>query len=412
VIPDPTPAAPTLPVSTLPVPTPPPPAFHDPTGLSWGQVAPPTPPEARGLDGLHSTRLEFTGIGAEYFRVWVVHTLLSLLTLGIYSAWAKARKARWFARHTLLLGDAFDYHAEPWRILVGRVLGLVLLAGYSFAFDWSFSAGLVMLGLLCALGPALFAGAQRFRLANTSWRGLRFGHSMPLLGAYRVGVPVLLVWTSGTVLTALHAPGPWLVAAGLGLLAVAPWAHARLKQIQHGHAHYAGRPFSFHTRFGGFYRIHASAFGIALVGGTVVGFICSLLGGLVPGAAALPGFFIGLVITAVTLSLFVWPYFAARTQQLVWHHTRWGELRFHTRIESQGLRRLVIMQVLATLFTAGLYWPFAAVALARYRVGAMSVLSEQPLDEVLAALPPSAAPGDGRASGDAAADLFGLDLGW
>lgn len=39
---------------------------------------------------------EFTGDGAEYFRIWVINLLLTLATLGIYSAWAKVRKARYF----------------------------------------------------------------------------------------------------------------------------------------------------------------------------------------------------------------------------------------------------------------------------------------------------------------------------
>ncbi|MCS6766168.1 MAG: DUF898 domain-containing protein, partial [Candidatus Protistobacter heckmanni] len=33
--------------------------------------------------------LRFTGSGAEYFRIWIVNLSLSVLTLGIYSAWAK-----------------------------------------------------------------------------------------------------------------------------------------------------------------------------------------------------------------------------------------------------------------------------------------------------------------------------------
>ena len=34
---------------------------------------------------------EFTGDGAEYFRIWIVNTLLTLLTGGVFFAWAKVR---------------------------------------------------------------------------------------------------------------------------------------------------------------------------------------------------------------------------------------------------------------------------------------------------------------------------------
>jgi len=33
--------------------------------------------------------LEFTGKGGEYFGIWIVNLFFSVLTLGIYSAWAK-----------------------------------------------------------------------------------------------------------------------------------------------------------------------------------------------------------------------------------------------------------------------------------------------------------------------------------
>ena len=57
----------------------------------------------------HVRRPVFTGEGAEYFRIWVVNLLLTLLTLGVYSAWAKVRKQRWFWQHTRLDGHVFDF---------------------------------------------------------------------------------------------------------------------------------------------------------------------------------------------------------------------------------------------------------------------------------------------------------------
>jgi hypothetical protein len=40
--------------------------------------------------------LVFTGEGGEYFRIWVINTVLSIVTLGIYSAWAKFARRRTF----------------------------------------------------------------------------------------------------------------------------------------------------------------------------------------------------------------------------------------------------------------------------------------------------------------------------
>jgi uncharacterized membrane protein YjgN (DUF898 family) len=106
----------------------------------------------------------------------------------------------------------------------------------------------------------------------------------------------------------------------------------------------------------------------------------------------------------------VWPYFAARTQQIVWGHTRFaGRVGFAGHMRGWALWKLVIGQSLFTLLTAGLYWPFAAVAIARYRIESVEVVGDQPLPvlRVQAGSPPA-----DRAAADAAADVFGLDLGW
>ncbi|MGA3159250.1 MAG: DUF898 family protein, partial [Steroidobacteraceae bacterium] len=47
---------------------------------------------------------EFRGEGGEYFRIWIVNLLLTLLTLGIYSAWAKVRKQRYLYSNTSVAG--------------------------------------------------------------------------------------------------------------------------------------------------------------------------------------------------------------------------------------------------------------------------------------------------------------------
>src|SRR5687768_1367606 len=76
-------------------------------------------------------RLEFTGTGGEYFRIWIVNLFLSLVTLGVYSAWAKVRKKKYFYGSTRLDGDAFDYFASPVAILKGRAIAATVLVVYA-----------------------------------------------------------------------------------------------------------------------------------------------------------------------------------------------------------------------------------------------------------------------------------------
>jgi len=384
------------------------------TGVKSSLQAPPEPESIE--PGARAARLQFTGQGAEYFRIWVVNTLLTIVTLGVYSAWAKVRKTRYFWQNTRLDGHAFDFHGKPKAVLIGRVVALVLLVGYSLAFEFSRRAGLAMIVVLCVVGPWLFARAQRFRLANTSWRGLRFGFSGGMAEAYRVGLPPLAIWFSGTVVAVVANQRVALASlAGLAAVALLPWMHHRLKAWQHARATYGDRSFAFLQATTGFYRTYfvagalllGAGAGIALAGVVAFG---ALLGAMFGrgNSAAVAG--VGLLASLAVFfvaALAAWPYFAARLQAIVWSHTRVGDVRFATAIAPWPLGKLVARNVLLTLATAGLYWPFASVALARYRVECMRAESQQPLVAIAA----STGKGTQDAAGDAAADAFGVDIG-
>jgi uncharacterized membrane protein YjgN (DUF898 family) len=60
-----------------------------------------------------------------------------------------------------------------------------------------------------------------------------------------------------------------------------------------------------------------------------------------------------------------------------------------------------------TLLTCGLYWPWAAVALARYKLGCLELESNRSMAAVAMAV--AVQPVD--AAGDGSLDAFGLDIG-
>jgi uncharacterized membrane protein YjgN (DUF898 family) len=379
----------------------------------------PPPAEQQALPAGFNEQLHFDGRASEYFRIWVVNLLFTLLTLGLYAPWAKVRKARWFAQHTVLAGDRFDFHGDPRRILMGRLVALALLLLWSYAFEFSLWLGLAVLALFCVAGPLLFASAQRFKLANTSWRGLRFGFDVPRAEVYRVCVPLLLLWTASSVVQAAEFASntPLLVVAGLTVLGL-PWAHARLKLLQHNHARFGTQRFSFLPRTSGFYGLYAKAFGLLLLGGALAGGVGALLASVMHTWAHKAGVkpellnvaLLTSAVAALCMWVMAWPYFAARSQQLVWGQTRFSAVRFEGHMTGRRLWRLVLGNSALVLLTAGLYWPFAAVAVARYRVQAIQVLSDQPMPDVQA--PTAATAAETRATGDGAADFFGLDIGW
>ena len=82
-------------------------------GLPGGQIT-------AASAGVDWERVRFHGSGADYFRIWIVNLVLTLLTLGIFSAWATVRQRRYLYGCTEVGGSRFDFHGKPVRILVGR----------------------------------------------------------------------------------------------------------------------------------------------------------------------------------------------------------------------------------------------------------------------------------------------------
>ncbi len=136
---------------------------------------------------------EFTGKTGEYFRIWIVNILLTIVTLGIYSAWAKVRNHRYFYGNTILDGSAFEYTADPIKILRGRIIAVAILIAYQSAGLVSTSASIIAFALLMVIMPAMIVLALRFRMRYTSWRNIPFGFVPNFKTAYMLfGLPMLL----------------------------------------------------------------------------------------------------------------------------------------------------------------------------------------------------------------------------
>ncbi|MGO4470137.1 DUF898 family protein, partial [Pseudoduganella sp. RAF53_2] len=146
-------------------------------------------------------QLTFSATGSEYFRIWIVNVLLTIVTLGIYSAWAKVRSNQYFYSSARLAGSSFEYHGNPKAILKGRIAALILVGGYHAAVRTSITAALVMAAVMACVMPYLVWKSLQFKLHNTSYRGIRFGFDgsvgkaylyyllMPLLAATVVMLP-------------------------------------------------------------------------------------------------------------------------------------------------------------------------------------------------------------------------------
>jgi uncharacterized membrane protein YjgN (DUF898 family) len=357
--------------------------------------------------------LRFGGSGSEYFRIWIVNLLLLVVTLGLYFPYARARRMRYFYGNTWVGEHALAFHGQGGTMLRGYLLVLVLFMLFSAASNWSPGVGLVALLGLLLLWPALFRSGQRFRMSNTSWRGLRLGFEGDTALAYRRLWPLLVVallllgsdlvrLALGLGLDGNNAPGLMFgLAAGVAMLLV-PWCHWRLKQYQHGHYSYAGEQAEFDAGASAFY---LAPFKAGLITGGA-GVALAVLGAM--GAAASSPLLVALSLPLFAVLLVVAKsYYTARMQNMIWNGTHSRSLGLSSDLHTGPLLRLSLKNLLLSVVTLGFYWPFAAVALARLRLESVSVELAPSFDILLAR------PRDPQAdaSGDAVGEIFGIDAG-
>jgi uncharacterized membrane protein YjgN (DUF898 family) len=387
------------------------------------------------LPSEHRLPLRFTGSGSEYFRIWIVNLLLTLLTLTLYYPWAKVRRLRYFYGNTLVGDHPLGFHANPLKMLRGYLLVAVMLVTYSVAGNVSPLAGLIAFLVVAAIWPALLKSSMQFRLANTSWRGLRFRFRGSVRGAYAALLPFFLpglIFVAALVAVPDQKQPPiWYVTMTmlvmLATFALIPWLWWRLKKYQHDHFAYGPEQTELRTGVGSFYGVFAETLGIGAAGSMVV-FIALAL--IVAGVAAI-GIFAGVFggdgggdnkknvivaifigVAAFVVAMFVMqlvprPYFTAKMQNLTWTRTASHSVGFVSTLRFWPLFGLTLKNWLLMVVTLGLYWPFAMVALHRMRVQAVTVVMQ--VDPQT--LADEARQGDGEAAGDAAGDLFGLDVG-
>ncbi|WP_077594591.1 YjgN family protein [Polaromonas sp. A23] len=380
-----------------------------------------TNPSGAGDSQAYHLRIEFTGSGSEYFRIWIVNLLLLLVTLGIYFPWAKVRRLRYFYGNTLVDGEPLDFHGNPLKMLKGYLLVGLLFGLYSVAGNFSAMAGLIAFVIVTAIWPALLKSSMQFRMANTSWRGLRFSFRGSLGDAYRAVLPMflpgLVILAAVTRVADPEKPPNWYLFTVLGVVlvgvAVAPWLMWNLKQYQHNHYALASLQTNFKATLGSFYKVVFKTLGVMLLAAllTAAVFAAIAFAGGVMGRAGK-----GMIVLAVSLGFLasliamlvvVKPYAVSRMQNLVWTRTGNSSLRFLSNLRFRSMLWLSVQNWLLVIVTLGLYWPFAAVALARLRLEAVTVKSRVSPDTLVSQM--RAAEGD--AAGDAAGDVFGIDIG-
>lgn len=340
-------------------------------------------------------RPEFKARPEEYFRIWIVNLALTIMTLGIYSAWAKVRKLRYFYSSTTLAGSAFGYHGDPVRILRGRIIAAALAAAYFGASRISPIGTLVMLAVIGLAWPWLLVKSRMFTMRVTSWRGLRFDFAPDYAGAYRV----ILGWGA-------------LGIVSLGLLMPRFLCERYRFVVTRGR--YGATPFECNPQVGRFYKTMFASMGLGIAMAIVLFLPMSLALATVAKAAGASPAAMRVVSTVAMGALYaVWlsalhGYTQSRNLNEVFGKTGLGPHRFLSSLSATALTGIYLGNLLLIVLTLGLYTPWAQIRLARYRLECIELEAHGSLDEFAAA---AAAPVP-AAAGEEIGSFFDLDFGF
>lgn len=356
------------------------------------EVVPPSapPPERR-------IPFEFKATGSEYFRIWIVNLMLTIVTIGIYSAWAKVRRLRYFYGNTVLDGAAFEYHGKPIAILKGRLIAFGVYLIFVLVSQFVPLAAIALFPLLVFGLPWIIAKARLFQMRMSSYRGLRFDFR-------------------GTYGGALGAYIGWAILAIVTLYILAPlWLWKRVNYLL-GNSSYGNEPFRFTTSRGRFFSFFFATLGLVLLLVMVWGFVAVASGfgdagtkaqdptdpfGPMMNVAMIPVF-----IVLIVMGLVVAGYFQKSLLNASFGGLEIGPHRIDSTLRTWPLVGIYVSNFVLIVLTLGMFYPWAVVRQMRYQMTNLSVLAHGDLDQFTA----SASQGT-DAIGEEVGDFFDVDFG-
>jgi uncharacterized membrane protein YjgN (DUF898 family) len=320
---------------------------------SFGQASAPSFP-APPVHGLR-----YHGRGGNLFLLILKNLFLTVVTLGVYAAWARTERRRYIWSNTEVSGQRLVYTGTGLELFKGflKVLGFyaayfalpplgeAIVPGSKLFLQIAASVALVV------IIPFAVYWSRAYLLSRTKWRGVQFGldrgasrYAKSFLGGY-----VLVVLTLGFY-------GP-------------VWTN-RLRSILLNNTRFGTERFSYDGTNGEAFRIGVK----------------------------------GILLGIVTLGIYLF-WYAAEVNRFVLSHTSFMGARGRSELTGGDLFVITLGSLLGTALTLGLAFPWIFTWSTRTMLGKISF--EGPVDFALVAQ----RAGAGNAASDALAGSLGVDLG-
>lgn len=338
-------------------------------------------------------KFEFRGSAREWFGIWIVNLLLSIVTLGVYSAWAKVRSKKYFYQNTFVAGRNFDYHATGQQILIGRAIVVAALLVFALSAQFLPPLAAVLLIAYVAVFPVLLVRSLRFDARNSSWSNVRFD----FVG--KLGQLYLLIFVY-PVLSILTLYTTW------------PFVQRAIQRYGINNHRLGTTSFHFDSKIGPFYMAFLAAVGIVLVG---VALVAGVIFGQITSTTnealfANPILLLNILLSYLVILLavaFASVVYQAMIRNHIFAHTKLGENKhgFVSTVKPLSLLWIAVSNLIVVLFSLGLMLPWATVRMQRYLAENSALVPNGSLDDFTGDVLTET-----NAIGDAYSDIEGIEL--
>ncbi len=320
---------------------------------------PPVPVDQLGETSTASNRVRhplFWGTGQSLFGIFIVNTFLTLITLGIYSFWGRARVREFLNSQTSFANARFAYHGTGKELFTGwlkamLVFGIPYLSLSAIPFfvhgiPQYISQGIAGLLLLYFI-PVAVVGAHRYRMSRTSLRNIRF--------SFRGTVKDYTnLWLKGSVLTVLT----------LGFYY--PFFENARRHYLVSHSQFGSRAFEYDGTGKGLLAVYSKAAGlyvvsIILLSSVTFAAITAYLSVPITDTKTILFASSSLPIITIIGLIVSWFYLQAARQRFFWNHTQFGESRFTSTVTAWKIFELRLGHLFLLMSTLGLAWPWVQV---------------------------------------------------
>jgi len=391
--------------------------------------------------------LRFEGKGFEYFKIWIVNIILTILTLSIYYPWAKVRNARYFYANSKLKDKNFEYHATGKQLFIGYLISLVLVIAYVVLQNISPVGFFITIGILFLAFPWIIWRSMKFNMRITSFSNVRFGFSGGVGGSYfnYMVMPILILCavyllpiaigfiaktmlgSSGKTMTAIILAGTmvsWILAIYLyGLM-----KKKSTKYMVNGSRYGQGK-FIADVETGPFIVILLKSIGLFILGMILIlllGALFSMSTGLssdlmqlvsnLEDPSAIEAIFtkpmailllVFLYVGFLFFSIAVFSYSYTRRRQYIYENTKLdGVIAFASSLGARKIAWVGVTNLLLVIFTLGLATPWAKVRMARVLLENTHVDTSTGIDSYI-----SQKHAEQSSLGEQIGDAFDIDVG-